>query len=267
LPDSLQIINTRALQTCTKLKELTIPAKVHTIQDAAIAECKNITKIIVADGNTNFEVKQDCLIDKRNKKLLQGLTTGTIPTDGSVTNLGQYCFANMPITFMQVPEGIEVIANNAFSHCEQLREIKLPSTLKVLEATCFAWCYSLPKIELPEGLTDIMTYVFNSCIFEEVEIPASVNLILDHAFGDMVNLKKVTFKKDVHADGSIKIPNVNCGAFAGSGSPENPIVFNVPWSELQHHYFFQGLDENGQEKDPTFGAAYYTFNFDYEEDN
>ena len=151
LPDSLQIINTRALQTCTKLKELTIPAKVHTIQDAAIAECKNITKIIVADGNTNFEVKQDCLIDKRNKKLLQGLTTGTIPTDGSVTNLGQYCFANMPITFMQVPEGIEVIANNAFSHCEQLREIKLPSTLKVLEATCFAWCYSLPKIELPEG--------------------------------------------------------------------------------------------------------------------
>lgn len=267
LPESLQIINTRALQTCTKLKELTIPAKVHTIQDAAIAECKNITKLVVADGNTNFEVKQDCLIDKRNKKLLQGLTTGTIPTDGSVTSLGQYCFANMPITFMQVPDGIEVIANNAFSHCEQLREIKLPKTLKVLEATCFAWCYSLPKIELPEGLTDIMTYVFNSCIFEEVEIPASVNLILDHAFGDMVNLKKVTFKKDVHADGSIKIPNVNCGAFAGSGSPENPIVFNVPWSEIQHHYFFQGLDENGLEKDPTFGAAYYTFNFDYEEEN
>jgi hypothetical protein len=269
LPDSLQIINSRAFHSCIKLKEIFIPVNVKTINDSAFAECKNLTRITVAEGNTRFAMIQDCLVNTQSKKLLQGLATGTIPQDGSVTTLGQYCFASMPITSITIPDNITTVSNNAFSHCEELQIVKLPSTLQVLDATCFAWCYKLAKIDLPEGLTDIRTYVFDACALTEVTIPASVNNVLAKSFGDMPSLQEVTFKKALNADGTIKIPNISSGAFTGSGSVNSPIKFNVPWSKEQHIRKFAGYETDGSAKDPFFGAingSYENFTFDYEEE-
>jgi hypothetical protein len=112
-----------------------------------------------------------------------------------------------------------------------------------------------------------MTYAFNSCSLENIVIPASVNNILERAFGDITSLKTVTFKKATDATGNIKVPAINRNAFVGSGSQEAPIVFNLPWSEQQHYSAFTGLDGDNLEKDPTFGANYYVFNFDYKETN
>ena len=251
LPESLQTLRTAALQGCTRLTELTVPANVTMIEDSAISHCVNLEKIIVDNNNTNFEVKQNCLIDIKNKKLIQGLATGTIPSDGSVTTLGQYCFASMPITLMQIPEGISKVANNAFSRCASLKEVILPSSMQVLEATCFAWCYELSKVNLPEGLTDIMTYVFNSCALSEVSIPASVNNILNRSFGDMASLKTVTFNRS--HEGKVNIPNIHYEAFINSG----PIDFIIPWTESQHYIQFTGTYEKNDvlyDKDIFFGA-------------
>jgi hypothetical protein len=167
----------------------------------------------------------------------------------------------MPITSIVIPTGVTSIASNAFSWCDALEEVTLPSTIKTLDATCFAWCSKLSEIELPEGLTDIMTYVFNSCPLKEVVIPASVNNIYEQSFGNIATLQTVTFKKMLNADGSTKIPYIHSEAFSGSGSTGTPIVFNVPWSEEEHMNKFAG-----DEKDPTFGASYSTFTYDYEEE-
>ncbi len=267
LPKSLRVINTAALRACGKLTELTIPANVYTIADAALAECSNLTKIIIEDGNNNFAVIQDCLVDLRNGRLIQGLATGIIPQDGSIKSLGTYSFSYMPINFVQIPEGITTIPANTFSHCELLQEVILPSTIRVLDATCFTWCYKLSKINLPDGLTDIMTYVFNNSALENVTIPASVKQLLDNSFGNIKSLKTVTFDKALDANGNIKLPYIHTAAFAKSGSKDSPIIFNLPWSEEQHYANYAGVDSQGKTKDPTFGAGYYTFNFNYEEAN
>jgi hypothetical protein len=102
---------------------------------------------------------------------------------------------------------------------------------------------------------------------EEIVIPSTINNILDRAFCEAPNLKTVTFKKALTDKGTIKVPYINSGAFYGTGTETTPIVFNCPWSEAQHKAEFEGVDGEGKVKDPTFGANYCIFNFDYEEAN
>jgi hypothetical protein len=85
------------------------------------------------------------------------------------------------------------------------------------------------------------------------------------SFSDMKNLKTVTFNKALNEDGSIRMPAINTISFSNSGSADSPTVYNFPWSEEEHYTKYAGLDDKGNEKDPTFGAAYYIFNFDYKE--
>lgn len=268
LPNNLQIIGKNALQGCSRLKEILIPASVIRIDEASLADCTNLTSIKVDSANLNYKVIQDCLIDTKSNKLIQGLATSVIPQDGTVTSLGQYCFSSMNIPSVIIPEGILEIPNNAFSRCGSLESVTLPSTLRSLDATCFAWCSKLKNIELPAGLLSIRTYVFDSCAFESVTIPSSIETILERAFGDMSSLKTVTFEKNLDKEGNIKIPYIHYNAFANSGTKDNPVEFNLPWSEQQHKEYFEGtVENNGEtfEKDPAFGANYYIFNFDYKE--
>jgi hypothetical protein len=258
LPESLRIIRKQALQDCDKLKTVVIPVNVQAIEDAPLAGCGGLETIEVASGNANFVVAQGCLIDTRSKRLIQGLASSVIPQDGSVTNLGEYCFYEMPITSVVIPDSITKITTNAFARCEALETVVLPSTITSLDATCFAWCRKLTDVTLHEGLLDIMTYAFDACAFENVVIPASVNQVLNKSFGDITSLKTVTFKKALNADGSVKIPTVGAEAFAGSGNEATPVVFNVPWSEEEHNVKFASA--------PAFGATNAMFNFNYEEE-
>lgn len=270
LPESLQTINSYALQSCSKLSELNIPANVKTIAEGAFASCANLQSITVDSLNTNFTVKQGCLISTKDNKLLQGTVSAEIPQDGSIATLGAYCFAGMPIVAMRIPEGISTLTNNTFSRCAQLQEVILPNTLKVLGATCFGWCGNLSKIDLPDELTEIQTYVFYQCALEDVVIPAAVSMIRDSAFSGITKLKTVTFKKAVDADGNVIVPSIHPYAFSNSGTAASPIVFNLPWSEQQHMDNFTGLFDTGTTtiaKDPTFGANACIFNFNYEEAN
>ena len=259
LPESLKTIKSRALNGCDSIKEITIPANVEIIEDIAFAECRNLSKLDVASGNSKFAIIQDCLIDLIGKRLVQGLGSSVIPQDGSVTTLGQYCFSRMPIKAVKIPNSIKIISVNAFSRCTSLQDVELPNTVTELGDACFSWCSALDAIDLPEGLTNIKTYAFNECAFENVIIPSTVTNIMQRAFGFITTLKTVTFKKAVDNNGNIKMPTIHFGAFEGSGKQNNPVVFNLPWSEEQHYATYT--------ESPHFGASYYTFNFDYEEAN
>lgn len=253
LPSNLKIIGSGAFQGCSKIKELLIPATVSSIGPAAFADCMSLNKIIVADGNTKYEVKQDCLVDKKEGILLKGLSSGIIPQDGSILSLGRRCFSYTEINSVKIPDGIDTVPDNAFSNCKSLVSVSLPSSLKTLSATCFAWCSNLNTISLPEGLIYINTYVFDSCALSDVIIPSTVESVLDHAFGDMPSLKTVTFKKRINPYGQVYVPHINAKAFAGSGTAENPIEFRLPWSA-------------DKTPDAPWGAVNARLIFDYEEE-
>ncbi len=233
-PEALTTIGRHAFQGCVRLKDIYIPASVTSIGEAAFADCNGIESITVDENNERYYVKDDCLIDKDNGLLLQGLSTGKIPQDGSIYSLGQYCFSNTAIKTIWIPDNIDIIPNNAFSRCESLYSVSLPDNLHTLDATCFAWCPSLVVVNLPESLVNIRTYVFDSCSLSAITIPAAVETVLERAFGDMPSLKKVKFNKPA-GDGPINVPYIHVNAFvnSGAGTEENPMIFEVPWTSDQ----------------------------------
>lgn len=62
---------------------------------------------------------------------------------------------NNVLTTVVLPEGLESIRGNAFSHCRALSSINLPSTLKTMSVGVFYYAYALTEIELPDGLESI----------------------------------------------------------------------------------------------------------------
>ena len=229
LPKFLQKIGGSAFHKCNKIKTFEIPSTVTTIDAAALAECASLTNIIVDPDNPYFVITNDCLVDTRTGLLIQGLSSGSIPNDGSIQALGNYCFASTSITDIVIPDTITTISSNAFSSCSNLVTVSLPETLTTLRGTCFAWCKKLANISLPKNLTEIGTYAFSGCALTDLVIPASVDKINEQAFSEMPSLRTVTFEKRIDADGNIVAPFIHKDAFINSGGEEG-ITFHVPWS-------------------------------------
>ena len=228
LPENLETIGPDAFRGCLKIKKVEIPASVTSLGYAAFGECESLADIKVAEGNPKYYVDESSglLIDKVNKtalRLKSNVANCTIPS--SVDTIGRYCFSKTDLEYVTIPEGIKDISSNAFYSCPRLYGISFPRSLENLEATCFGWCTNLSMVRLPEGLKNIKTYAFYLCPISTINIPSSVDSILDRAFGDNDSLKTVTF-----APRGSKLPNIVSTAFFGTGKV-NPVTFNVPWSE------------------------------------
>jgi hypothetical protein len=258
LPQSIQKIGNKAFFGCGSLSEIGIPANVSSIGRAAFAECTNLNTITVDSNNKYYIVIDNCLIEKSTNTLIQALPEAVIPD--TVQNLGAYCFAKQPVVSIALPEGISTVASNAFNNCSDLTTVHLPNSMRVLDATCFSGCKKLADINLPEGLTTIRTYIFNECALETVTIPSTVTSLGTYSFGNMVNLKSVTFRPYINDDGSIRIPDIDNKAFmldSGKGIRDK-IVFNLPWSEEDHAIKFGSVAD-------AWGATEAELNFNYVE--
>ena len=62
-------------------------------------------------------------------------------------------------------EGVNVIADNAFSECEHLTYIDIPDSVTCIGDRAFEYCYSLTNIDIPDSITSIGDYTFNNCIY------------------------------------------------------------------------------------------------------
>ena len=61
-------------------------------------------------------------------------------------------------------EGVNIIADNAFSECEHLTYIDIPDSVTCIGDRAFEYCYSLTNIDIPDSITSIGDYTFKCCI-------------------------------------------------------------------------------------------------------
>ena len=103
---------------------------------------------------------------------------------------------NENITSLKVPEGVEIIANSAFSGFQSLKTVSLPSTLKRIEIGAFEGCFALVSINIPNGTEYIGHCAFSSCkALTELKYPDSVKVIGIEAMRDCTSLHTVTLSK------------------------------------------------------------------------
>lgn len=197
LPEGIKELVSAEFLYCDSLKTVTIPASVESVFYTAFMGCLNLEEIKVASGNSVYTVSGNCLIDKENKELVIGTSKSVIPTDGSVTSIGDGAFYHRAsLTKIVIPESVTKIGENAFYSCDSLQSIHVLGATEI-GIRAFFGCSKATYVILSNKLTKIDDYAFLQCTslenifftgdstaWEKVEITEDV----DVAFLDAINV-------------------------------------------------------------------------------
>ncbi len=83
---------------------------------------------------------------------------------------------------VKLGEGVERILLAAFRDCQTLSRINVPVSLKEVGPNVFFRCYRLTYPLFPTGITSIARSTYYECAIEEVNVPATVEVIEKAAF-------------------------------------------------------------------------------------
>ena len=96
---------------------------------------------------------------------------------------------------VEVPEGVETIADGVFKGMAWLTSVKLPSTLKKIGSSAFKGCRQLKEINFPDGLTEVSDYAFHRCHgLKEMIFPATMTKVGRFAFLYCDGVEKVVME-------------------------------------------------------------------------
>ena len=184
IPNRVTSIGAAAFKDCSGLTSITIPNRVTSIGDSAFSGCTGHTSIIVDEGNTKYHSAGNCLIETATKTLILGCKTSVIPTDGSVTSIGDYAFKGCTgFTSITIPNSVTSIGDKAFEGCTGLTSITIPNSVTSIGAAAFKDCSGLTSITIPNRVTSIGDCAFYKCTgLTSITIPDSVTSIGNNAF-------------------------------------------------------------------------------------
>ncbi len=245
IPNSVTSIGSSAFSGCTGLLSITIPNSVTSIGDNAFAQCIGLTSVAIPesventgsnpfygcdslrsvnwnaincttyyDGQYIYPPFQDCknitsfIIGERVKILPRGLCYG------------------LPITSINIPNGVTSIGVAAFKGCSDLTSVIIPNSVTSIGGAAFAQCIGLTSVTIPNSVTSIgddafygcsglTSPVYNAHIFAYMPpsysgsyaIPSGIETIAGYAFDGCSGLTSVTIPNSV--------TSIEVGAFWG----------------------------------------------------
>lgn len=178
-PNSLVAINGSSFYGCIGLESIIIPQNVSSFSVNAFKGCTSLASLSVASNNATYHSEGNCIIETDSKTLVFGLKTSTIPSDGSVTIIGDFAFDGCDgLKYVVIPNGVTTIKYYAFGRCKDLIAVDIPSSVMSIETAAFEKCTSLISVALPAGLTTLNQFVFNECnSLTNITIPKSITCI------------------------------------------------------------------------------------------
>lgn len=201
IPDTLHTFICRgssivsyAFQYAKNLKTVEFTENLSEIGESIFADCSSIETIIIPDGNAKYSATGNCIIDKSNKTLIFGCKNSVIPSDGSVTAIGENAFKGCDaLSSVAVPDGVVSIGAYAFANCANLKEVILSESVESIYDWAFYNCSGLESIILPDSLTYLGYNVFNNCSsLSELTIGTGLKNLYG-AFYDCNALEKVYY--------------------------------------------------------------------------
>ena len=267
-PENIIAINKRAFQNSSLAGSLQIPDGVKIIGDDAFKGCKFTGTLTLSE---NLEEIHNWAFENQS-------FIGDLIIPEKVRSIGASAFTNNSFTSLSLPEGLQVIGNQAFSGNKSMRgDLRIPSQIKTLELQTFASCPFDGSLYLPEGLQRIEDSVFSFCKFKnELVLPSTLISIGARAFSgcdfsgkmnlpeSLVYIGETAFGSNKRITGVLEIPkdiiSISTNAFYECTSLQG-VVFgknlsNISSGAFQNCYQLNSIVSNAQTPPTVASTAF-----------
>ena len=303
IPDSVTSIKCEAFYNCSSLTNITIPDGVTSIESETFYNCQSLSNIDIS--NSLISIGMDAFAHCKNLKNIK------IPDSVTTIGLGAFndtlWYNNQPDGLLyagkvlylykgEMPENTKItlkndtsgIADNAFSYCTNLTNIKIPDSVTIIGAWAFFSCPNLTAIEIPSSVIGIGVYALLGCgnltiygnIGSYAESYANINVIpfvdinkkittltskvdnisVKGTFDDgvILNVEKATVKNAVAAyDITLKDENGN------TIQPSGEITVSIPSDKANCKVYLIKEDGTKVDMNATYNNGNYEFTTDH----
>ena len=217
IPNGVTSIGGDAFIYCSNLTNVVIPEGVTSIGYSAFAYCSGLTSVVIPESVTSIGlgVFYGC-------SSLVKFEGNFASDDGRslIENGMLRFFAPYGLTSYAIPNGVTLIAYEAFDGCSSLTSVVIPESVTSIGGWAFSGCRSLTSIVIPESVTSIRDSAFSGCrSLTSIVIPESVTSIGNSAFSGCRSLTSIVIPEGVTSIGRFAF--YGCSSLASVVIPES----------------------------------------------
>ena len=177
IPDSIEYVDEDVLDVLPNLKSVFMGKGVESLSSWNFRRCPKLRNFRIDSQNPHLKVRDGLVLAKNGTSLLCKL------------------FNRKNLKELNIPEGVEIVAPEAFSYEGQLETISFPSSLREIHDNSFSNLPKLKRIIIPDGLERLTIQCFmDNENLEYVDLPATVKLMGGDVFMGCHNLKKLIIR-------------------------------------------------------------------------
>lgn len=217
-PASLREIGSRAFRNCISLERIVLKGADVKIHGDAFQNCSSLQSVRIWDG-TEYSFAGIAGLGSEDVPEVVGQIYRQVLGNFRIshTMLLQYLGEESRVA---VPEGVTMIAEDAFAGKETIDRVLLPESLREIGTGAFRDCLLLQTISLPEGLCRIGEGAFENCVkLLRMHIPSTVRRIEARTFRHCHMLREVTLPHGLAEIGESAF--YGCYAMETVGLPES----------------------------------------------
>ncbi len=157
-PEGTKTFKSLAFENCTGLISISLPSTVEEIDTNSFPHGPSLESITVAEGNSVYSGKGNCITHFATKyckpfyTVITGCKNSVIPTDMGIVAIYSAFEDCVGLTEVVIPDGVAYTFGGSFSGCTGLKRLTVPDTLNYFEI--FNDCISLEHVTAPKRMWD-----------------------------------------------------------------------------------------------------------------
>ena len=215
IPTSLSTLSTNVFYNCSKISEIRIPKNITSIAGGAFYGCSGINSIVVEEGNTVYDSRNNCnaIIITASNKLILGCKSTVMPDNVTAIDQNSFAGATGLTNVNDLLTHVTSIGNYAFCNCTGITSVNIPTNVTTIGANPFYGCTGITSITVASGNTvydsrdncnaivkKSSNAIISAC--KNTSIKSTITTIEQHAFRQQTGITSITIPTNVTSIGN-----------------------------------------------------------------